>query len=306
MEKIVSEFLLEETEGKNLFNELLSVNGNLSRPDDSLNNTEDVSNKGPLLNTVTALFGKGSFLENYANTPEVYATNGTSMKSDPCTDLLPFGQLLKSAGGNFTALPQINECFHRPDTRYGRGTLVLYAGQLVVNFQLGNKEMKNAFTVAAYLANRAWITNVAKSGMYSRWLSLSVAYDLGTDTQRPTLSSQAMIVLSVLIGVFLSLLWAVTIYATFLPRWTDKLDAYALLRCGASMHEKVSLLSPKGSDSARFLDENPGWVGDKEGDKGMGQIALGGITRLRQGRKYSESPCVSSDVSSVQNRNSDV
>jgi hypothetical protein len=52
------------------------------------------------------------------------------------------------------------------------------------------------------------------------------------------------------------------------------MDADTLLRCGASMHENVLHLSPKGGDYALFLDDNPGLVGNLEGGNRMGWVKL--------------------------------
>lgn len=125
--------------------------------------------------------------------------------------------------------------------------------------------------------------------------SLQVHYDLGLDSERPAISRQGIIILSVLLGLYLSALFGTTIYATSVPRWTEKLDAFAMMRLGASIPNKVPLRIVDSADQEPALDETPGWVGDAKGDKEFGCIGLGGASRLggaRQFESYQDSPPV--------------
>lgn len=152
----------------------------------------------------------------------------------------------------------------------------------LMNFRVDLGAIENAFTVAAYLANHVWMNT--QGGLFSP--SLTVSYDLGKDAQRPSISTAGVIILSTLIGVFLALLWATTIYAIFLPRWTEKLDAFALMRLGASIPEKVPFRMAGNHDEIPILDTTPGWVGDRTGDDIYGHVALGGPTKLFANRYY--------------------
>jgi hypothetical protein len=185
---------------------------------------------------------------------------------------MPFGQLFSSSD------KKVNKCVRRGSSRFVNKDIATF----LMNFRVDLEAIKNAFEVSAYLANRVWMNTQGGEDLPS----LTVSYDLGKDSQRPSISTTGVIVLSTIIAVFLALLWATTIYAIVLPRWSEKLDAFALMRLGASIHEKVPLRLTGNHEQIPILDTTPGWVGDSTGDEKFGHVALGGPTRLFANRYY--------------------
>lgn len=113
-------------------------------------------------------------------------------------------------------------------------------------------------------------------------------YDLGADSQKPTISLAGIIVVSIFISLDLPGLLATAIYASWFPRWTELLDAFSMLRLGSLVSAHVPLKISVADDEIEVLDELPGWVGSDtnapEGEQGGHAIELGdqGVWRERQ------------------------
>lgn len=119
--------------------------------------------------------------------------------------------------------------------------------------------LANAFTAASFLANQALV----ESSIYSTHHTLTIYSDPGADTQIPVISLGGIIVVSILLGLYLVPLLALALYASFFPRWTEHLDAFAMLRLGAAIGpDTLPLLIGKDSDKIKVLDELPGSIRD--------------------------------------------
>ncbi|KAK1148032.1 hypothetical protein N8T08_010666 [Aspergillus melleus] len=222
-----------------------------------------------------ALFGPGSYLDTYNHPPESYYLSKTNRQT--CVDLIPLTRFLISLDQNFDAF-FMQTCVEPMGQFESFNTVA----EFLYSFGMDDAVLSHAFTVAAYLANRAWL--LEQDGSIR---SFSVAYDLGTNSQRPSISQTGMIVISVLMAIYLGALFATTLYATSRRRWTDTLDAFTMMRFGASINERVPLWIAEEVDEVKTLDETPGWIGDSATeDKTVGQIALGGTTPLRSRRRY--------------------
>ncbi|KAL2008915.1 hypothetical protein VTN00DRAFT_7109 [Thermoascus crustaceus] len=116
------------------------------------------------------------------------------------------------------------------------------------------KKLNNAFTAAAFLANQTWMPYNVQTLMGR---SLTVASDPGVDTDVPV--------------IYLTALLGISTYAYYYPRWTDTLDAFAMMRLGATIADKVPLLVTYRSDGIQALDEVPGWIGEAEKGEGNGE-----------------------------------
>lgn len=141
------------------------------------------------------------------------------------------------------------------------------------------ERITNAFNSAAFIANEAWLNSPS-----GEW---SVSYDYGADATVPVISATGMIVISVLIGTFLSALLALAIYSAVLPRWADQLDAFAMLRIGASISDDIQFRATEHTRKITALDRLPGWIGDAtDGEDERGQLALGARGPLNRKRKF--------------------
>lgn len=108
-----------------------------------------------------------------------------------------------------------------------------------------------------------------------------ISYDYGADTQVPTISHIGIIIVSTLLGIYLLCLFVIALYASLSPRWTGQLDAFAMMKIGAAMSDKISLLVMERKHQKNILDEAPGWIGDAaEEHEEVGGLGLGARKRL--------------------------
>jgi hypothetical protein len=212
------------------------------------------TNKGPLLTIALALFGESSFLATKTSHP---VASNYSEKYVGCTELMPLSGLIPDP------LPG-STCITSAEGTFMSLTKWLAAFSAVAN-------MKEAVTGAVFLANKAWlISDPDISGQ------LLVQYDLGQDTSRPSVSLVGLVAISILLGIFITSLMALSIYASITPTWTDSLDAFAMLRIGASQSKHFPLWIGRHGSKIDTLDSVSGWIGDTSGpDDEFGTLAVG-------------------------------
>ncbi|OOF93317.1 hypothetical protein ASPCADRAFT_508493 [Aspergillus carbonarius ITEM 5010] len=287
----------------------------------SIESLELVRNKGPLLTTALALFGPNSWLDlvnRYSDLYEHHNITTNSTNTIICIDTAPLSRILNlntlttnNPSSSLFQINPINTCINpiSPNQNPRGSTNALLAGSWLYNFQTptaagdsthvynfmnsttasGNVYLANAFTIAAYLSNMAWM---AEGNAISN--TLTVAFDMGADSQKPAISRAGILVVSVLIGVDLVGLLVTAVYASWFPRWTGALDALSLLRIGGRVGEWLPLRVVVDETEVGVLDELPGWVGgdvDGKGERngdgdGVERIALGGMSALRKGVVY--------------------
>lgn len=262
---------------------------------------EKRADKGPLLTTALALFGPDSWLDLAMRYPDLYShKNRTSIN---CVEFAPLGRILSETTGSLAHYTTSyyggkNGCISDSmPHEYEKGsTKELYNAKLIgkwlYNFRVldGKKDvdtmMAYAFTIAAYLSNMAWISEGGPQHQ-GRYL---VYYDLGADSQKPSISLAGIIVVSAIMGLDLLGLLATAIYASWFPRWTELLDAFSMLRLGSSISAHVPLKVSVNDDEVQVLDELPGWVGSDSngpgGKQGEHAIELGGPGRLQKKTAY--------------------
>lgn len=255
---------------------------------------DGVYNKGPLLTTAIALFGSGSFFANRIAHPQAYyssniTTNSDGQESGPindgsCIDFAPMGWMLNAEVGGFA--PCISNGAGGPSgvglRDYMRDWVKLFVidtTAIIDNSAL----LTNAFNVAAFIANQAWLThNVNGDGR-----SLTVSYDVGADMEVPTISQTGLILVSALLALYLLALFALASYACLSPRWTSQLDSFTMMRLGAAMADKLHLMVGRRTDQVKALDEMPGWIGDiAEAGEEVGRLGLGAPHMVSGERRY--------------------
>ncbi|KAJ6439426.1 proteinrelated to secreted protein- sviceus [Purpureocillium lavendulum] len=157
-----------------------------------------------------------------------------------------------------------------------------------------------AFSIAAFLAIDAIMTG--GQAMENQW---QVRYDSGQVSFIPTIGRTQLRLVSVVLDCFLSCILAVAAYSAITPRWTSQLDAFAMMRIGASQADNCPLLVARRSEDALALDTLPGWIGEGEGTgptvaaarAGVegggaraggrpGNLTLGGRVPLARGKLY--------------------
>lgn len=217
-----------------------------------------------------------------------------------CIGLSPFGTLLVSPDGNIDAHydPEYEALIDKPVNGDQEpcgftidDTPNSAVQRFLINFQAINTErLENAFNAASILANLAWMLHGSRRHRDDR-ASVEVYYDMGKDTQIPTISTAGIIAISVVLGTYLASLFAFAIYAARTPRWTDQLDAFAMLRIGSALASDLSLLASRNPDFVQVLDDLPGIMGDALPEhEAPGKLWPGGETPLRARREYYSYP----------------
>ncbi len=227
---------------------------------------EAMENKGPLLNTVYALFGNGSMPAIYAQENATYNPGSSEL----CLDSVPLVHLFDAiapVGPDRNYATYNSDCLRSNDLEMG-----IQMHYFIENFFIPSPQMvARIFRVAAYMSHSIWLQGNGHRGY------LTINYDKGVDLQKPGLSTGSIIGVSLAISVFLLALTMLAFYASVRRTWTWSLDSYALLRIGAELgKESLPFLTVDNVDQIAELDELPGWVGDVNGDEmGVGELGLG-------------------------------
>lgn len=234
------------------------------------------TNRGPLLTIAMALFDRPSFIATGVRLPEAYGAPGDPARySNTCVDFTPLGRLL--------GLDYIY-CISNADATYGLGIDSLMIN-FIMNFQLKSEILSKAFTSAAFLANHVWLTHTLDNRQDQS--SLAVSFDMGADSQIPTISRGGIIAVSVVMGLFLATLLALVAYSLWTTRWTSRLDAFAMMRMGAAMPDRLPLRVGRNTDAIKALDDNPGWVGDASVDGELvHRLGLGAPRNIDGSKRY--------------------
>lgn len=254
---------------------------------------ERLFNKGPLLTITLALFGTGSFIAERMRNPEAFFYPNTTWNAEPpnydtCVDQAPlFGLLTDTLNqaqiGNDDAWCLTNTVENHDNLQR---QIVNWILALYWNTWDGyaGERIQNAWTAAAFIANEQWLMSSAFESVNMNW---GLSYDYGADSLKPVISPSAKLGISVLLGIFLSALLGLALYAACTPRWTDDLDGFALVRLGAAMSGDLRLRVAHGQDGIAELDRLPGWVGDATNGEGpVGELGVGVGSALRRGREY--------------------
>jgi hypothetical protein len=257
-------------------------------------------NKPPLLSVAIALFGNESYVATHSQNPSVYEPiydRSSNVKDDDdmrpgygdnyyaskCRELNPIAGLFDNQ-----RLMDEGGCI----TRSGRNSVPYEIKSWLQHFWDGvgvhanddapyaEERMHRGFNAAVFLANHVWLSKSKPKDGYG---TLTVNYDLGDDRMIPSISLAGKITISVLFGAFLIGLGVMAVYASRIPCWTPTLDAFAMIRVGASMSEDIGLLS---GDEAQLdiLNRVPTWFGDLESDAGDRTLGLGAQEHLMRGR----------------------
>jgi hypothetical protein len=257
---------------------------------------ERIQNKGPLLTTAMALFGRGSFIQTRLANPEAYAgmpypyPDGKREKvidaGKACGYLRPMGALFldpDTTGSPITGDKSRGSCIFNADSVEGEGLRDEVARwlRLFTNYTDPDR-LTNGFTAAAFFANQNWLLNQAQSAGDS---PLTVYYDEGMEIQAPEISMAGIIAMSVLLGLYLAMLLALAVYAAWTPRWTRTLDSFVMMRVGAAYGQYFPLNVGTGIQDVEDAHRLPGTVGAViDGEESVRRLELGAIGRVGPGK----------------------
>ncbi|KAK2761229.1 hypothetical protein FQN54_001751 [Arachnomyces sp. PD_36] len=222
-----------------------------------------VPGKGPLAEIAVALFGNGSFFALRENPDYTKVFPGNSGDPERCFEFPPLHNLaavFQTCNTDSSAFSQVSDwlrSFLDPET---------------MGIRLRN---------AAVLANDLHLTHKSVTK------SLPVSADVGLAYQKPTMSLASMIIISVLLGVYILSLFLLASYAAFQPSWTEKLDAFAMMRVGAALSDRGDLFAVNDRlGKNEVIDKLPGYVGDMQPEDEVGRLGVGAMTPLTRKRKY--------------------
>lgn len=263
-----------------------------------MNDTSTIENRGPLLTIALALFGPGSFL-NASDVQRQYDPDG---REPQCGLRLPMAGLLQSLDSGSSPLDKIDLCYKANDaalqTAQAQFVTALFPDP-IDGHTAAQKNIENAFNMAAFLANDVIMTY---SPSASDW---NLRFDYGIDVITPVMRQSYMVLMSVLLGFYLIYLVTMATYSARTRRWTQQMDAFALMRIGASRPHDFPLDVARKPDDVPALDALPGWIGERrratEVGSGcvqhnadgtahgrIGTLELGGPRPLQSGTLY---PC---------------
>ncbi|KAK6815506.1 hypothetical protein RU639_008736 [Aspergillus parasiticus] len=242
-------------------------------------------NKGPLLTTAMALFGEASFTQVRLNNTNTHPYNlrQTPVTNDTyCLEQIPLALFLIDEDSYLSV--NTPGCIMYT----GRRDAILPAphdqiAEYLQIFGVDTNSLKKAFDAAAFFANKAWFESWGASCR----LDFSVYWDPGLDTEVPVMSMASLIVITIILSLHLLILICLTIWASNTERWTGSLDSWAMMRIGGAIADRVPLKIAENTDKMEFLDEIPGWIGDKnDGNESVGIIGLGAPGALTYNRRY--------------------
>jgi hypothetical protein len=114
---------------------------------------------------------------------------------------------------------------------------------------------------------------------------------MGADQQVPDISHAGVVLISVLLGTYLACMLGLSLYSAWTPRWTNQLDAFAVMRITAAVPGRFPLRLAHSPDEVEDLDKLPGWIGGATGVEGggvdgVGELGLGGEMPLGGKKRY--------------------
>ncbi|KAJ5392553.1 hypothetical protein N7509_008043 [Penicillium cosmopolitanum] len=234
--------------------------------------------RGPLLSIVLVLFTERSYLDlshTVAATYQLSPSEESSGDMDTgggCVDVLPMIKLLRGEDEKSIVSRDLDPCvrthafLHYDPPKLGAEYIWLFAGedQSFGYAWLGLSspsqwQIENAFTAAAFVAVDEWMQ---QTKLWDSYLSSgSLNWDMGVDQQIPYISHAGKVLISLLLGTYISCILGLSIYVAWKPRWTNQLDSFAMMRIGSSQPGQFPLKLAHNPDDVRALDKLPGWVG---------------------------------------------
>ncbi|KAJ5987864.1 hypothetical protein N7481_003074 [Penicillium waksmanii] len=257
------------------------------------------SNKGPLLSTALAIFGPGSFLSTFfaeyiTLTSAMFNAElsgdaiRTSSDRSVCIEIAPLTNMLSTAYSDYAAS---DSCVTLYLTTSSTGTRSSY---ISASYDIMAKWLKDMFSDKEILTNTL---NAAAFLASERQFELFQSYytiyqDLGSEMMVPDSTLAGVAVASFFLGLYILILFALSLYGSLYPRWTLRLDSFAMFRLGAAFgQENSTVLVTRANQDVKFLDEIPGVVRDvgniaDDAIIPIGRLGLGEGKPLRAGRRY--------------------
>jgi hypothetical protein len=254
------------------------------------------SNKGPLLSTALALFGPGSFFNTFSAeyVSLTSALSGADLSANAlrtnslgtiCVGIAPLTNMMSTAYPSYVASDSCIELQLAASTRnhFASEAFNTMASWLRDMFS-DHEILTNTMDGAAFLANKRHFELLQPY--------YNVYQDLGSEIMVPDSSLAGVAIASSFLGLYILVLFALSLYGSIYPRWTLRLDSFAMFRLGAAFGQKNStVLVTRANRHVNFLDEIPGVVRDvsniaDDAVVPIGRVGLGEGKPLQAGRRY--------------------
>ncbi|KAI0023413.1 hypothetical protein F4780DRAFT_79957 [Xylariomycetidae sp. FL0641] len=216
---------------------------------------------GPLMVSAAALFGNYSFVQ-------IAADNSTNMTAASAYAAIcehgsiPFSQL--RGIGVFNDGPEAF-CYDAARTALDTSDSEGYVSRIIASHAstFGNKaDAEYALTVSMYLANHAVLTQTTLGEDTTFNGGRPIYASPGTPTWRPVMAPASLIVLSILLGLQVIGLLAISVYTYKLPTWTPTLDSLAISRIAKAVPDNdLPPLGPVTRQHEKRLVQLDGLVG---------------------------------------------
>ncbi|KAK2608869.1 hypothetical protein QQS21_002582 [Conoideocrella luteorostrata] len=216
-----------------------------SRRDKNAQNLAETQ-RGPLATLARALFGNGSIFDDKLDGVDPVTVIDSHAGS--CAQMLPLVGILDSMSDNS---PCLNATIWSGDRVGARAAYLSH----FFNNNAADGIVSIAFEAAAFITIDVMMSLAHHSNLIIQKLS-------GPGVLVPTMSYASAIVISSLLGIFLTSLVAMSLFSAWTPRWTTRLDSFAMIRIGAARPECFPLRVTYKVDRIQTLDNIPGWVGD--------------------------------------------
>jgi len=229
------------------------------------------------MTSALALFGEGSWLSvsaGYVSKASFDPTNNTGSYKNASWQLFchgkPFSQLLIYTDHDIGYTCKYIDLDivegdgpHEDEVFFAMRYLLGAFAPVSENRTLDDSE--SLLATAMFVANRGFLTFLSPAPELSSRYSMGrmIYASPGVAVPRPVLSNTALMVLSVLIVLQLLGLGYLTYYLYRVPTWSDQLDAMAMARIGASLHNKGVLpaIGPVSKEDLDALQTVSGLIG---------------------------------------------
>lgn len=244
-----------------------------------------IMNKGPLVSIALALFGPGSYLDIRRTVIEAYQHRSEDFIG--CVAIVPIMDLLTAPHEDaFQVSESLGPCVdstHLDLFDILSSYIWLFAASSGNNLPSAER-IQDALTASAFLAVDIWFGSTLGAELF-------VSNKPSDDLQIPFISPAGVVLVSVVLGIYLTFMLALSVYSAWTPRWTNQLDSFAMMRIGGSLPRRVPFLLAHSPGKVDALDKLPGWIGDVAGAQGgevnrVGELGLGGEAPVKRGARY--------------------
>ena len=242
---------------------------------------------GPLTLSVMAIFGDGSFF-NKTGSQNSYTDQDSILVCEQLHQPFSRLQLPDPLLDPIQLTPQCTPTsMDTTGSPYATALVNALFDWLPIFSNTSNAE--TAFNLTIYSAHKSLLTAETLAEVDE---GNPVFMKPGYDIQKPEIPLPALVIISALLATQILCLAGLALYASWYHTWTNSLDAFALLRMGASLGQQELPLISNVKASAMFsLDEREGWIGasvpaGQQDDTSPGVLAVGGRHRMERNRLY--------------------